>query len=405
MRAATMAREHGRRLASSWQSFWFGNELAYTLGIVRIAFGVLLVGWTYVLASDLSVAFGTNGIVPRPPSRSYTWGIFHAFPSDNALLIGWLVLLGASIALTVGWHSRLAAIIAFILILSFERRDPVIFNSGDTVIRIEALYLALAPCGAALSMDERRRTGSFFTAREFRPWPLRLLQVQLSIIYISTVIAKLAGETWQNGTAVAYSLRQRDLLIVPAPSWLTSNLLIANALTWGTLVVELAIGILVWKRAWRLWVLAGGVLLHLSISLFLEVGFFSCSMFVLYLAFIPPERAEALAKGVQTRLAKAKARFLSRRRRGDEETVSAEITPMKQPHEADPGADLSASRQTDYAAESFNGSLPTQDSRHGDRLGTMPEIPPEWLTDEPTGRHARRTERVQQNGQLTGHML
>jgi len=36
-----------------------------------------------------------------------------------------------------------------------------------------------------------------------------------------------------------------------------------------------------------------GVVLHLSISLFLEVGFFSASMFVLYLAFVPPERVKA----------------------------------------------------------------------------------------------------------------
>ena len=95
---------------------------------------------------------------------------------------------------------------------------------------------------------------------------------------MSTVVAKLAGETWQNGTAVSYSLRQRDLLMVPAPGWVTDSLLISNAMTWGTLVIELAIGILVWNRRWCLRVLAGGVILHLSIMLTMEVGSFRCAM-------------------------------------------------------------------------------------------------------------------------------
>lgn len=374
MSLGSAALGHGRQLLQGWQRFWFTDELAYTLGIVRIGFGLLLIGWTYVLASDLNVAFGTDGVVPKPPSRNFTWGVFHAYPGDSAILIGWLVLMGAAVALTVGWHSRLAAVLAFVLIMSFERRNPVIFNSGDTVIRIVALYLALAPCGAALSMDQRRRTGSFFSAREFRPWPLRLLQIQLTIIYLSTVVAKLAGETWQNGTAVAYSLRQHDLLVVPAPKWVTDNLLIVNALTWGTLVIELAIAVLVWNRSWRPWVLAAGVALHLSISVFLEVGFFSCAMFVLYLAFIPPDRAQALAAGVQARLTRLRRRL--------------------HPRASDDGPAEKTAVQDDSAV------LPDE----------SPDLPPPMevfgdpgTIDEPTGRHARRPGSDLRNGELAGH--
>jgi hypothetical protein len=309
MNLTAQIRQRGQGLILGWRAFWFRSEAAYTLGVVRIAFGALVVGWTLLLSSDLYLAFGSEGVLPRAPSRAFTWSVFSIYTSDSALLVGWIVLLCAAFALMVGWHSRLAAILVFILILSFERRNPLIFNSGDTVIRIEALFLALAPCGAALSLDQRRRGGSFWSAREIRPWPIRLLQIQLSIIYLSTVVAKLAGETWQNGTAVAYSLRQRDLLIVPAPSWVTDSLLISNALTWGTLVIEAALGILVWNRRWCLRVLAAGVILHLSISLSMEVGFFSCAMFVLYLAFIPPERAQAIAHGLEKRISGLVSRF------------------------------------------------------------------------------------------------
>ena len=278
-----------------WRRFWFTTNPAYTVGLVRIAFGVIVIMWALELKTNFYARFGSQGVLPKAPNLPSSWSVFDLFPGDQALMVGWVVLLVSAVALTVGWHSRLAAILVFVLILSFERRNPWIFNAGDMLIRIEALLIALAPCGAALSLDQRRHTGSFWSSQECKLWALRLMQVQVSIIYVSTVIAKLRGDTWQNGTAVLYSLRQYDMLVVPTPDWFTSNLLIMNLLAWGTLVVELAIGILVWNRRWRPWVLAAGVGLHLSIMLTLEIGLFSFAVFVLYLSFVPSDRIEAVA--------------------------------------------------------------------------------------------------------------
>ncbi|MGV0644369.1 HTTM domain-containing protein [Mycolicibacterium sp. XJ2546] len=289
------ARRRGQTVIEAWRGFWFRVEPAYTIGLIRIAFGALVILWALELKTNLYIRFGTEGVLPRPPSSAYTWSIFERYSTDTALLVGWIVLIVAAIALTVGWHSRIAAILVFILIVSFERRNPWVFNAGDMLIRIEALFLALAPSGAALSFDQRRRTGSFWSAQHRTVWALRLIQIQVSIIYVSTVIAKLRGETWQNGTAVLYSLRQYDMLMMPTPAWVTENLVVANAMTWGTLVIELAIGLLVWNRRCRPWVLAAGVVLHVSIMLTIAVGLFSFAMFVLYLAFIPPERVKAMA--------------------------------------------------------------------------------------------------------------
>ena len=59
------------------------------------------------------------------------------------------------------------------------------------------------------------------------------------------------------------------------PSFVTDSVLLTEMATYGTLVVELAIGVLVWHRVARPWVLGVGVLLHLSIEVTLAVGFFS----------------------------------------------------------------------------------------------------------------------------------
>jgi hypothetical protein len=281
-------------IGKSWQGFWFGPQPMYTLGLVRMAFGALAVLWTLWLFPLLYEMFGTNGIAPQRPSYAYTWGVFDLWSSNPAVLLGWALLLAASIALMVGWHSRFAAIVVFVLILSFQRRDPWFFNAGDAVVRIEALFLALSPCGAALSLDQRRRTGSFWSAQTLPNWPIRLIQVQMSIIYVASVQTKLAGQTWLDGTAVSYALRLQDMQRIPVPDWLTTNASLMNAATWATVLVELALGVLVWNKRCRPWVLAAGVLLHLGIDLNIEIGIFSYAMLVLYVAWIAPATAQQL---------------------------------------------------------------------------------------------------------------
>jgi len=300
--AVAKVRESSRDAVSAWRTFWFRTEPGYTLGIIRIAFGVLAFLWSLELGFGLYDKFAVDGIVPQAPTYPFLWGLFYAYQSHQAFLIGWVVLMVASVVMIFGWHSRLASIVVFVLIMSFERRNPWIFNSGDALIRILSLYLALSPCGAALSLDQRRQMGAFWSAQKIKMWPLRLLQVQVSIIYIGTVISKLHGDTWQNGTAVSYTLRLDDMLILPTPHWMANTPLVANAMTWGTLLIEFAIGVLVWNKRWRTRVLIAGVFLHLTIMLTMVVGFFSMAMFVLYLSFVPWERSRAIALDFRRRV-------------------------------------------------------------------------------------------------------
>jgi hypothetical protein len=300
-------RRPGRLTAAvdRWGGFWFRPEPMTALGLVRILFGLVMVAWAFALLPNLLSFLGRGGIVPIQPSSRYAWGPLQLWHSDQAVAAVWVVLLLASAALTVGWHSRVAAACVFVCVMTMLRRDPYIFNAGDGLLRIEALFLALAPSGSALSLDRRRTAGSFWDSQVRAPWVLRLMQVQVSIIYLSTVRDKLAGVTWNEGTAVSYALRLPDLRNFPVPGWLTTNALLMNAATWGTLVVETAIGVLVWNRRLRPWVLAAGVLLHLSILLTLAVGFFSWTVWILYLAFVPPKVAQRWVDRVRARLRRA----------------------------------------------------------------------------------------------------
>ncbi|MDT5015113.1 MAG: hypothetical protein QOD39_1273 [Mycobacterium sp.] len=288
-------RSPGRAIADAWSSFWFTPQPAYTLGLVRIGFGVVAVVWALMLLPELFRVFGEHGAAPDYVPLDYQWSVFEIWSSDRALMIGWVLLLLSAIVMTVGWHTRVAAIVVFVLIQSFHRRAAYIFNAGDTIVVVVALVLALSCCGAALSLDQRRHGGSFWSAQTLAPWPIRLLQIQLTIIYLVSVQAKLVNKPWADGSAVFYAWRTDGRwALLETPEWLAGNAVLVNAATWGTLVIELAIAVLVWNRRLRFWVLAAGVVMHVTMMVTMNVGFFSLAMFVLYLAFVPWETVQRL---------------------------------------------------------------------------------------------------------------
>ena len=60
----------------------------------------------------------------------------------------------------MGQWTRLAAVVVFVGIVSLERRNPFVFNSGDGLLKVIAFYMMLAPSGASLSLDRWRRRGA-----------------------------------------------------------------------------------------------------------------------------------------------------------------------------------------------------------------------------------------------------
>lgn len=299
-----MRKPTGHRVASvvealrnGWRTFWFSSEPAYALGLVRIAFGALTVWVTLDLLPVVPILFSARGPVPAQPTAAdhrwvdtFQFGIFQMWTSETAVVIAWALLLLSAISLTVGWHSRASALLVWILFLSFLRRNPLLIYAGDHVMAITALILALSGCGAALSLDQRRRHGRFWSAEVRVGWPIRLMQVQLSLIYFFSATTKMMGDAWFGGTAVSYPWRIfQDWAILPVPQWLAENAFLVNVATWSTILIELSLGILVWNKRVRYWVLAAGVVLHTFIWLNMSVLFFGAVMLVLYLAWVPWE--------------------------------------------------------------------------------------------------------------------
>jgi hypothetical protein len=312
-----------RPVWSAWERFWFSPAPTSTLALFRIGFGLVILGWTISLAPPLYSFFSDDGVLPdHPDSGSGSWGVLELSSSPAAVTVLYLLLVIAAICLIAGFASRLSALVVWIALVSFGRRDPWVLNSGDLMLAVLAFYLMLAPSGAALSADRwlGARTRFWeFPARSI--WPLRLVQVQVSLLYLFAVWEKVRGQTWNDGTAVSYAFRIEDLERFPVPSFVSDSLVLTNFLTFGTLAMELALALLVWNRKLRPWVLLGGVGLHLGIDFAVRVGFFSFAALVAYIAFLPPDAVSSWVYKLRDRA--AHSRF-------------ARLVPSAQP--LDPGA-------------------------------------------------------------------
>ena len=321
------------RAVAAWERFWFVPEETSTLAVFRIVFGALVLLWTLTLTHDAQDFFSPGGVLPDAVDydalgQRGIWSASFMFESEAGVMALMAVLAAAAVCLMIGYRTRIAAVIVFVCIVSLERRNLFVFNSGDGLLKIMAFWLVLAPAGASLSVDRLRTARERFWEFPRRaPWALRMLQIQLSLIYVSTVWAKVRGTTWDDGTAVSYALRVDDLTRLPVPLAIANSELIVNFLTFGTLAVEFALGFLVWSRRARPWVLLLGVGLHLGIDYSIRVGFFSYAMLALYLTFIPPETAGAWLLKLRERVSRSPGAGAPKKRPWQDEPGGCRVAP------------------------------------------------------------------------------
>lgn len=285
------------RALKAWERFWFAPQPTSTLALFRIAFGLAALAWTLALAPDLLTFYSREGVVPRQPEFGnlralWTWGLLSGAPGDGVVIGLFAALLVACACVVAGYRTRLASAAVFVGLVSFQRRDPFVLNAGDALIRVMALYLALAPAGVSLSLDRLRTARDRFWEFPARaPWALRLVQIQLSVLYVATVLEKLGGRTWRDGTAASYALRLDDFQHLALPTAITGSAFVSAVLTYGTLAVELSVGLLVWSRRARPFVVVPAILLHVLIDATIVAGLFSATVLTAFVAFVEPETA------------------------------------------------------------------------------------------------------------------
>ncbi len=121
--------------------------------------------------------------------------------------------------------------------------------------------------------------------------PLRLLQLQVAVVYLFSTLCKFNDGWWTGHLLRAGNDKLTENLIAHDVGWLAPLLTWTPwyaLAAWLTVLFEgfLVVGFLVPR--WRPWALFIGVVLHAWIDVALDVGAYSLVMFAAYIAFIEP---------------------------------------------------------------------------------------------------------------------
>lgn len=282
----------------SWK--WLTTPLpAERAAALRIAVGlVLLFDLVVLYLPNLRSLYGPGGFgdpsnfddLFGPPG--WRWSVLRLLPAEwgpQALFAVWLV---AAVALLVGYRPRLAAGVAWVCAVSFNYSNLALHNGGDQLKLIALLMLAFLPTDGRWAVRRDPAARSATGPVLVQAWPIRLLMIQLAIMYFMNGYYKSMGPGWRDGS-VMLAVANNPTWAHFSPDYLPLPDAALKALAWATLVWELFFPLLVLMpvtRAATLWV---GVFFHVGTLVHLEVGLFPLYALCYYVPFVRWERVTA----------------------------------------------------------------------------------------------------------------
>lgn len=283
-----------KKVILGWDRFFFMPVSEIQVACFRIVFGAVALALYSLRAMNWRFFFTDQGIVPGKDALELVFEFmrptFSWFPiSDAGVLLGQAALIVAIFMLMIGIFSRMAALIAFVLHVAFLHRNYLIGYGADFVATFMFFSLIFIESDRCLSL--RRRL--------FRVPPMvnsslshlcssvgvRILQIQMCLIYGYTGLEKVKGPSWWDGTAVWAVFGNPQLFLFDL-SWLKNFPLVIAGLTFLTVLFEVYFPVLVWFRQTRGWLLLLGIFLHAGIAGTIGLVFFSAVMVSSYVLFV-----------------------------------------------------------------------------------------------------------------------
>jgi hypothetical protein len=194
-----------------------------------------------------------------------------------------------ALAILVGRGARPSLLAAGLFQLYLLLIDRNGYHNYRHTFALVLMLMAFTPCDRALAWRRPAGDGPL--------WAQRLLQLQLSIIYLASGGSKLVDADWRGGRVIAAGVTHfADIAVArgvpPAAVAFFMGTTVAALLAKLAIATELGIGLGLWSRRWRAAALWLGVVFHLAIELVTTVAIFSWLMILCYALFATPALAE-----------------------------------------------------------------------------------------------------------------
>jgi hypothetical protein len=203
-----------------------------------------------------------------------------------ALLVGVLFMLG--------WRTRIMSVLFAVAVVSFYSRNVLMSDGGDNLMVLMATYLMFTACGRRWSLDARRTgpatpDGGFreFTATVLHNCALFVIMAQMCILYGAAGLYKVQGDTWGDGTALHYVLKQDLFRPWPGLSdFMDGHHVMIAIACYMTVLVQVAFPFSLFSKL-KYVVLAILVGMHIGIAVVMALPIFSAVMVLADGVFLP----------------------------------------------------------------------------------------------------------------------
>ncbi len=289
-----------KRIVAGWNTFFFRPFDLRVVCTFRVFYAALMLVNLAILGLDLTYFFGPDGVLPLDASQTivnrHANTVFAVLPDTNEVIAtAYGLTLAHTFLLLIGWHPRLQAFCLFFWLVSFQHRAMLLFDGEDQLFRLFAFFLIFIPTHRFRSVHSwlRARRGEPAPPRHGCAWAMRLVQIQMTLVYVGAAVAKARGDEWLDGTAMWYVTRLDDSFgRFPMPSALLDSLPVLKAMTWGTLAFEIALPVFLWWPRTRRIALLCAVAFHLALDYAMMMFLFHPLMLVGLLSFAAVRKAE-----------------------------------------------------------------------------------------------------------------
>jgi predicted DCC family thiol-disulfide oxidoreductase YuxK len=258
----------------------FATDLR-TLALFRAVLGTVLLLMLLQRLPDLGAFYTDDGLMPRDwlLASENPWRLSLHFANGTALFQG--LLLGCSVlaalAFIVGYRTRLATLLSWLLLVSLHSRNPLVLTGGDYLMVCLLFWSLFLPLSARWSIDAAFSSTPPPTDNRHLSWASAGLLLQILSVYFFSALMKSDAVWWPDGSAVYYAL-SLDAYSTALGRWLLGFPLLLKWLSWYVYWLELIGPLLALSpllmRPLRFAVMLLLMLMHIGFLLCMELGHF-----------------------------------------------------------------------------------------------------------------------------------
>jgi len=242
---------------------FFGSVDLRSLALLRVVLGGLLIADLLARFGYVDDLYSNDGVLTnhfslfRPLAR-HQFSLYVALSSPRDVAVAFALTLVVYLLFTLGYRTRLFQVLSFICVTSLHSRNLLAELPSDIPLHLWMAWSLVLPLGARFSLDSLRKS----LAREQESSPEELnrreslsqsftsiavfgMLLQLAVMHVAAALRQ-SGDTWRDGTAFYYALRQ-NLWVTDWGAWIARHASLASLqkLALAYRVSEIVIGLLV----------------------------------------------------------------------------------------------------------------------------------------------------------------